>query len=152
MSELPNDYLEQLKKEMPRRDGHHGWGVVPRLVAKAMSEGHEWPRIIAGVIAYRQHCRRRGTEGTEYVMQAKTFLGRDCHWDEWADMDTRTPAQIAQETRWTQLEDRARALGFTTVDRVRGYEVALRAVEQEERKRAGEVMEKAGLQLKVVGK
>ena len=50
-------------------------------------------------------------------------------------MDLRTPAQIEADKQWADLEARAKKLGFTTVDRSKGYATALYAVEQEERKR-----------------
>lgn len=88
--------------------------------------------------------------GTPYVKQAATFVGPDCWFEEWAEMDLRTPQQIAQDARWADLEARAVRLGFTTVDRQRGYDVALRAVEQAERENERRVVDRAGLRLQVV--
>src|SRR6478736_5590898 len=125
--------IAELKAGYPKRDGGHGWGSVPRLLEKALAEGATWERIVIGTHNYARHCQRKGMVGTEYVMQARTFYGRDQHWEEWADLDVRSPAQIAADTRWTQLETRAKALGFNTVDRARGYAVAERAVEDAEK-------------------
>lgn len=89
--------------------------------------------MLKGAQNYRIHCGRKQIEGTEFVMMAKTFFGRDMHWVEWAEMDLRTPHQIAQDTEWEALEARAHALGFRTVDRSRGLTVARYAIEQAER-------------------
>ncbi len=135
---LPPDYLKQLKEAYPKRDGNNVWSAVPRLIATYAPDA-DWNEMLLGTQNYYRHCGRKAMIGSEYVMQAKTFYGRDLHWQEWATLDLRTPQQIAEDTRWRQLEDRARALGFTTVDRVRGYSVALSAVEAAERTRDVEV-------------
>lgn len=147
---LPTDFLDQLKAAYPKRDGAQGWAAIPRLFA-AYTMPDEWQTILLGTQQYAIHCGRKGMVRTEYVMQARTFYGRDRHWEEWAEMDLRTPHQIAQDARWADLEARAVRLGFTTVDRQRGYDVALRAVEQAERENERRVVERTGLRL-VVGK
>jgi hypothetical protein len=116
---------------------------------QAIASGAEWDRILQGAQNYKIHCSRKAMIGTGYVMMLQTFIGRDWHFEEWAAMEMRTPHQIAQEARWGDLERRAVALGFTTVDRARGYDVALRAVEEAERANERKVTQ--GLRL-VVGR
>lgn len=129
-----DELIGALKAEMPKRDGGHGWGAVPRLIGTYTQE-EEWPALILGVKNYAQECRRRGKLGTEFVMQAKTFFGRDRHWEEYADMDMRTPAEIALDNQWAHLEARAKALGFKEVDRSRGLATVEYAIKAEEDKR-----------------
>lgn len=146
---LPADFLDQLRATYPKRDGAQGWSAIPRLFAAYTAPG-EWETILLGTKQYALHCSRKGMVSTEYVMQARTFYGRDRHWQEWAEMDMRSPSQIAADAKWDGLERRARALGFTTVDRLRGYDVALAAVEKAERDNERRVIDRAGLRLQVV--
>jgi hypothetical protein len=145
---LPADWFEQLQGIYPKRQGDQGWAKVKKLVPRRIDEGHEWNDILKGATNYRIHCGRQQMIGTPFVKQACTFVGPDCWFEEWALMDLRTAHQIAQEAKWEALERRARALGFTTVDRQRGYDVALRAVEQVEAENMRRVTEP--LRLKVV--
>lgn len=129
--QLPNDWLEVLKKEYPSRDGDNGWVHVRTLVPRAvMTMGVRWDRILAGTRAYKAHCDRKGLTGTELVKQAKTFYGPAMYFDEWADMQ---PVKSAQESRdeakWLKLRARADACGFRLpypVDSTDTYETALR--------------------------
>lgn len=143
---MPPDYLAQLRGLYPKRDGAQGWSAIPRLLS-AYTTPEEWPTILFGTKQYALHCGRKGMVSTEYVMQAKTFYGRDRHWAEWAEMDLRTASQIAQDAKWEGLERRARALGFNTVDRARGYDVALRAVEDAERTNERALLNRTGLRV-----
>lgn len=131
---MNEELMKRLRATYPKRDGGHGWGVVPRLIEKAVANGADVERIELGTKNYAIHCQKKGMVGTEYVQQARTFYGPGNWWDEWADQDMRSPREIAQEREWGDLESRARKLGFTTVDRSKGIEVARYAIESEERK------------------
>jgi hypothetical protein len=109
---LPDDWLAQLRETYPQRDGGQGWGAVPRLVDAAISNGASWDRILLGAKNYAKHCRRRGEEGTSFVLQCRTFVGRDRHFEEWADKDMRTAAQVAEDRAKQALLHRAEAVGF----------------------------------------
>ena len=132
---LPDDWLEQLKLTYPRRNGDQGWGKVRSLVPREISKGATWERMLKGAQNYAKHCQKAGNLGTEYIKQAATFFGRDQWFEEWADMDLRTPAEIALDKQWAALEARARALGFKEVDRSRGLATAEYAIKAEEDKR-----------------
>lgn len=147
---LPADWFEQFKAVYPKRTGDQGWVKVRKLVPRRIEEGHEWGTILRGAQNYQVHCSRLSIISTAYVKQACTFVGPDCWFEEWAEMEMRTPAQIAQDAKWAALEERARALGYNTVDRSRGFDVALRAVEQAERENERKVLAQAGLKLRVV--
>ena len=127
-----DDLVSELKRLYPKRDGAHGWSAVQRLLNSHTTDEDRYS-IVLGTKNYAIHCGRKQMTGTEYVMQARTFYGRDRHWQEWSEMDLRSPAQIASDREWAALEARAKALGFTTVDRARGLQVARYAIEQAEK-------------------
>lgn len=130
---LPPDWLSRLRELYPRRDGGQGWPKLQRLIPAAMSKGADWERILEGTRRYRTWCARKGLIGTEYVMQAATFYGRDCHWDEWADYDLRSEAQIREDAAWSDLESRWLALGGESINRSYGLDHVRKAVEAKER-------------------
>lgn len=133
---LPADWLDQLKAAYPKRDGGgDGKKIVTRLVLKAVAEGAEWERILRGAQNYARYCGRKGFTGTEYVMMLQTFVGRDWHFDDWADKDLRTPAQKREDAEREALTMRAQALGHKEVDWSRGTEAVRLAVELAESKR-----------------
>lgn len=142
--------IERLKAVGPKRRGSHVWKAVERLIARHVEDGEDFELMVTGWQNYARHCRQTHSDGTEFVMMARTFFGRDMHWHEWAEMDLRSPQEIALDAKWAALEVRARRLGFNTVDRSRGYSVAERAVEQAERMAERRVVEQAGLRLQVV--
>ena len=67
---------------------------------------------MAGAKNYRRHCDRAAKSGTEFVQQAQTFFGRDAWFDEWAEMDPRTPAEINAEKRMAVIVSRGTSAGF----------------------------------------
>lgn len=135
------ELIQKLRAIYPKRDGGQGWGVVPRLLEKALAHGADVQRIELGTANYARHCQKKGIAGTEFVQQARTFYGPGQWWEEWADMDMRTPAEIAEDKRWADLESRAKALGFTTVDRSKGYATCEYAVKAEEARKRLRVVE-----------
>lgn len=130
-----DELIRKLKALYPKRDGGLGWGVVPRLLEKALANGADVERIELGTANYARHCQKKGIAGTEFVQQARTFYGQGQWWEEWADMDTRSPAEIALDKQWQALEARAKALGFKEVDRSKGLTVVEYAIRKEEEKR-----------------
>lgn len=132
---LPDDFLDQFRAAYPKRQGDQGWVKVRKLIPRRVEEGHDWATILKGAENYRIHCTRQQMIGTVYVKQACTFVGPDCWFDEWATIDMRTPAEIALERDWADLEARAIALGFREVDRSKGLSVVRYAIEQRERLR-----------------
>ena len=95
VTQLPPDWLEQLRAIYPRRDGHQGWMQVRTVAPRALTAGATWERMLAGTKAYRAHCERKGITGTDFVAQAKTFFGPQMLFDEYADM----PAPISEAER-----------------------------------------------------
>lgn len=132
---MVTELLAKLKLIYPKRDGGQGWNLVARSLEKALANGATADRIELGTLNYAKHCQKKGTAGTEFVQQAKTFYGPGSWWDEWADTDMRTPAEIALDNQWAHLEARAKTLGFKEVDRSRGIATVEYAIKQEEDKR-----------------
>lgn len=132
---MVEELVKRLRSIYPKRDGGQGWAVVPRLLERALANGADVERIELGVANYARHCQKKGIVGSEFVQQARTFFGPGQWWDEWADMDVRTPAEIALDGQWQRLEARAKALGFKEVDRSRGLATVEYAIKAEEDKR-----------------
>ena len=113
LDDLPPDWLDQLRSVYPKRDGG---GAAPkaitRLMETALANGAQWERILKGAENYRIHCGRKGMTGTEYVLMLQTFIGRDWHFDEWADQDMRSPAEKAADRAREATLQRAARIGF----------------------------------------
>ena len=109
---MPPDFLAQLKEEMPRRKGHHGWHKVEQLIPKLIGEGYSWETILLGTKNYAKHCQKEGNVGTSFTLMAQTFFGPGHYFEEYAEMDTRTDSEIAEERAWLQLRHRAENCGF----------------------------------------
>ena len=110
---LPSDWFQQIQAEYPKRLGHNGWESVRVLVPRLVFTWKEpWERVLKGVQNYRRMCDTEGKTGSGYVMAAKAFFDdRERLVLEYADMDMRTPAEIAEEAKWNALKDRAATLG-----------------------------------------
>lgn len=133
---------QEMRKLYPNRRGAQGWAPArTRIVPARLAEGHTWEQIKQGAWNYNILCGRAGKKGTEYVMQFRTFVGPDLWFIEFAEMDVRSPAQVAADAEKVELMERALALGFRDIDWSRGIPVVRRAIEQAER----EAMSKAGV-------
>jgi hypothetical protein len=130
---LPPDWLQILKAEYPARRGGNGWAYVARRIPHLIDDGYSWDEMLRGVRNYRVLCGRDGKIGTVYVQQARTHFGPDLWFTEYAAMDVRTADQKRDEAFWQDLERRARAIGFTSVDRSKGPYIAARVVEDAEK-------------------
>jgi hypothetical protein len=114
MIDLPTDWLDQLKRAYPRRCGAQGWGALPRLIHRLLCGNATFEQLKAAADSYRGHCEREGLSGTNFVMQARTFFGRDNWWQESYEPEAKPklPHQIALERRWQALKERADQTGF----------------------------------------
>lgn len=132
---LPTDWLDQLKREYPKRNGDNGWIAVRTLVPRALTAGATWERIMAGTKAYRVHCDKTEATGTAYVKQARTFYGPEQYFEEWADMQpAKTGKQVAEDVRWDTLKARAKVCGLrppTQMESQGAYETLLKLAEQD---------------------
>ncbi len=142
--------IERLKAVGPKRRGAHVWPAAQRLIERHLEDGQDFEQMVKGWSNYATHCRQTGSDGTEFVLMARTFFGRDMHWLEWCEMDMRTPQQKRQDEQWEALEMRAKALGFSTVDRSKGLTLVDHVIKEKERERersgvSGQVVELAAM-------
>ena len=83
----PPDPLEltEIRTIYPIRSGSQPWDRAAKACRARLTDGHSWEQMIAGARRYAQYCRATHKLGTEYVMQAATFYGPECHflspWD-----------------------------------------------------------------------
>lgn len=76
--------FERAWSSYPRRQGSNPKKGAYRAWRVRRKEGYSEGRMEAGAAAYARYVRADETEGTRFVMQAKTFFGPDCHFDqEW---------------------------------------------------------------------
>jgi hypothetical protein len=143
---IPEDYLDQLKKIYPSRQGHQGWEQVRVLVPRlCFTWSIPWETVLQGTKNYKATCDAAGKTGGEYVMSAAKFYNdRDRLVCEYAEMDMRTPQDIQAEAKWTELDARAAALGVS-LNRDQGYDYALQGLVDAERKALNKRWEAAGM-------
>ncbi len=109
---LPAEWFEQLRAAYPKRDGGQGWPIAATKAMASIANGADFARLLLGTKNYAEYCKRKGKVGTELTMQAQRFYGPGQDWDEFADMDMRTPAQIAAERAREALLQRAARVSF----------------------------------------
>jgi uncharacterized protein YdaU (DUF1376 family) len=76
------DKFIDVQNEYPKRAGGQRWGEAKSAYAKHCAAGISHDEILAGVRRYAAFIRAKGDEGTQYVQQAATFLGRNEGWRE----------------------------------------------------------------------
>jgi len=76
--ETPTEFLD-FKLAYPNRLGDQGWRSALRCWNARIAEGHSPAEMVAGAKRYAAHIDAIDRTGTEYVKQAKTFLGPDRH-------------------------------------------------------------------------
>ncbi len=69
------DLFEEAFKVFPRRHGSNPKSLARQAWIKRMGENGSEENMYRAALAYRDHCREHGHEGTHYVMQMKTFYG-----------------------------------------------------------------------------
>lgn len=134
---LPTDWLDQLKREYPRRDGPQWWLRVRTLLPQSFSAGATWEDVLEGTRAYRAYCDRQQMTGTQYVKPA-------CNWYDyrtqgWTEdyappQKPKTQKEIGEERRMEALLARGAACAFrppSPVESADVYETALRLAERE---------------------
>ena len=79
--------FDPFKAVYPKRAGSHRWQRAYQAANARMGEGSTFREMVDGAERYATHfCEVLGKVGTEYVMQAATFLGSDRHFLEpWDD-------------------------------------------------------------------
>ena len=73
----PAEMIEQLRQIYPQRRGDHRWGDAERNLAARLREGSTFAEILEGAKRYAAYCKAERIEGSEFVQQIATFLGRN---------------------------------------------------------------------------
>ncbi len=76
-SDIPE--FEKAKEIYPARDGGQNWAAAARAWRARLKEGYSSEQLLAGTSAYAEFVQRSGRTGTQFVKQAATFYGPDCH-------------------------------------------------------------------------
>lgn len=112
----PSEPIEfaDFKKIYPARTGDQGWPKALRAARARIREGHRWAAMLEGAQRYAIHVRCRGDEGSRYVKQAATFLGRDLFflqpWDpEKNKAELQLDSNIAATNQWLRDQEIADA-------------------------------------------
>ena len=74
------DDFEAFKAAYPKRAGAQRWQQAMRAANARQREGSTLADMVAGAERYCRWCELTGKVGTEYVMQAASFLGRERHY------------------------------------------------------------------------
>lgn len=69
--------FEEFRALYPARVGSQRWGDAERFYKARLKEGHTDHEILEGTKRYAKFLKATGKYGTEYVMQAASFLGRN---------------------------------------------------------------------------
>lgn len=80
----PDEFLE-FKSVYPTRAGSQRWRDALNACKARLREGCSWAEILAGARRYAAFIEATDKAGTEYVLQARTFVGPEKHFrDPWA--------------------------------------------------------------------
>ena len=71
--------FERFKAVYPERSGSQPWARAVKAANARSKEGSTFQSMIDGASRYSTYCADTGKTGTEFVMQAATFLGPDRH-------------------------------------------------------------------------
>ena len=74
--------FEQFRNAYPKRAGSHRWPQAQKAANARIREGHSFDEILDGAVRYHRFCEATDKIGTEFVMQAATFLGTGKHFAE----------------------------------------------------------------------
>lgn len=91
----PLEFLD-FKMIYPDRAGDQGWRKAQRAARARIEEGYSWTEILEGAKRYAEYVRSTGSEGTQYVKQAATFLGPDLLFrDPWEPPKTKADVRLS---------------------------------------------------------
>lgn len=99
--------LERVKAIYPKRAGGNPWGKAAKAINARLDEGATVEQLVAGTERYAGYCAATGKVGTEFVKQAATFFGPDCHFREpWnlppSRAQSKQDANIAASMQWLE--------------------------------------------------
>jgi hypothetical protein len=88
--------LLDLKLAYPHRAGGQPWRRALKALNARLADGFTWAEILDGVRRYATYVETTGKAGTEFVMQAATFLGPERHFlTPWAPPPTKAEQRLA---------------------------------------------------------
>ena len=90
--------FELFKSAYPKRSGSQPWARAIEAANARIKEGAKFTGMIEGARRYATFCDEAGNTGTEYVMQAATFLGPEQHF-----LEPWTPPASASEASVTTV-------------------------------------------------
>lgn len=98
----------------PNRAGDQGWRKAIRAWSARLHEGHTELQMVDGAKRYAEYVRSTGSEGTEYVKQAATFVGPDKYFLlPWVPPPPKGGApKPNNEAAWAEAKARAKDLAF----------------------------------------
>ena len=91
--------FHRFKAEYPKRAGSQPWSRARKAMHARLKAGNTITEILAGTQRYRAFVLETGKEGSEFVMQASTFVGPEKHFlESWelpaTDSSGKTKGQI----------------------------------------------------------
>ena len=104
--------FDQFKEAYPKRSGSQPWTRAAKAANARIKAGWTFADLLLAAQRYKAFCDATGKTGTEFVMQAASFLGPELHFAEpWDLPDTRSPnAKAADEAKRILREmDRGRS-------------------------------------------
>lgn len=85
------DGFERLWEAYPRRMGGNPKPLARKAYLARLRDGVDPNALYDAVMHYATFCREQAREGTEYVMQAATFLGPNGRWEEYMQAPAAKP-------------------------------------------------------------
>ena len=99
--------FDSFKEVYPKRSGAQPWAKAVKAAKARIKEGASLDAMIYGALRYAEFCEATDKTGTEYVMQAVTFLGQEKHFMEpWTKPPKRT--ELEQRNYQNSLDVLAR--------------------------------------------
>lgn len=71
--------FDRFKAAYPKRHGSQPWSRAMKAATARIREGATFDAMVDGALRYAAHIDAKGDTGSEFVMQAVTFLGPDRH-------------------------------------------------------------------------
>jgi hypothetical protein len=95
--------FQQIRKAYPTRANRHRWPDAEKHYRARRREGATFEQILDGVKRYAECMKSEGVIGTNYVMQAATFLGTNRGFEE--DWNPDITPQPASKLKWRPSSD-----------------------------------------------
>ena len=118
MNQMPTDWLDELKREYPKRSGPMRWPRVFLAVRRALLES-SWESIMEGVKRYAMYAKASGKEGSDFIATPENFFKDEIYLEELAYEAPKSKKDLEQlerrrgeDERLHRANDEAMALGL----------------------------------------